>query len=30
MINSYEDGAFKPDQTIIREEMVVMLSRIST
>lgn len=30
LIISYEDVTFKPDQTIIREEMVVLLSRIST
>lgn len=28
VINGYMDGKFKPDQTITREEMVVMLSRI--
>jgi hypothetical protein len=28
VINGYKDGTFKPDQTITREEMVVMLSRI--
>ncbi|CAH1205509.1 hypothetical protein PAECIP111893_02362 [Paenibacillus plantiphilus] len=28
VINGYADGMFKPDQTITREEMVVMLSRI--
>ncbi|WHX50084.1 S-layer homology domain-containing protein [Paenibacillus woosongensis] len=27
-MNGYKDGTFKPDQTITREEMVVMLSRI--
>jgi hypothetical protein len=28
VINGYTDGTFKPNQTITREEMVVMLSRI--
>jgi hypothetical protein len=28
VINGYEDGTFKPDQTISRQEMVVILSRI--
>ncbi|MCY9660988.1 cadherin-like beta sandwich domain-containing protein [Paenibacillus chondroitinus] len=28
VISGYEDGTFKPDKTITREEMVVMLSRI--
>ena len=28
VIAGYEDGTFKPDQTISREEMVVILSRI--
>ncbi|WP_391573548.1 S-layer homology domain-containing protein, partial [Cohnella sp.] len=28
VINGYADGTFKPDQTITREEMVIMLSRI--
>ncbi|NRF95720.1 S-layer homology domain-containing protein [Paenibacillus frigoriresistens] len=28
VISGYEDGTFKPDNTINREEMVVMLSRI--
>ncbi|MGG1518713.1 S-layer homology domain-containing protein [Paenibacillus oryzisoli] len=28
LISGYEDGTFKPDSTITREEMVVMLSRV--
>jgi len=28
VINGYPDGTFKPNQTVTREEMVVMLSRI--
>nr|WP_068498698.1 S-layer homology domain-containing protein [Paenibacillus kribbensis] len=28
VISGYEDGTFKPDKTITREEMVVLLSRI--
>ncbi|WP_058300607.1 S-layer homology domain-containing protein [Gorillibacterium timonense] len=28
VIKGYEDGTFKPDQTITREEMVIMLSRV--
>ncbi|OXM83651.1 S-layer homology domain-containing protein, partial [Paenibacillus rigui] len=28
VIKGYDDGTFKPDKTITREEMVVMLSRI--
>ncbi|WP_260846469.1 S-layer homology domain-containing protein [Paenibacillus polymyxa] len=28
VLNGYEDGTFKPDQTIVRQEMAVILARI--